>query len=403
MQNYQLLEAGSVQQHSEGLTGLRGLAAVVVVIFHALLIFQVGMLDNPQTQSFEQGSFDQGIWVEIASLAAVTLFNGRAAVVMFFVLSGAVLYLSLNGRGFTFGRDLGSYYVRRAFRLLPVLAFVTILSAGLHEFYFPDQAYPVTTNWMNSYFKTEVTPMVLIKNMVGYSNSLNSPAWSLYVEIVASVVFPFIFLYAMRRKAVLCVLVLAAASWAAGIVVTEILFMVSFYLGAFVAAYGAAPARRVHALPGPVRAVIAAAVLLCLLTFRRFYDPGAWHTWPTVLVESSAAAILIALVLFAERPVRILTSPAVLFLGNISYSLYLIHFIVLFMLAHTVAPMVQAPLAAETALMLNVMLAISTLAVSIPLAFLLYQAVEKPFQRIGRHADTKAAALTRRLLAMAPS
>ena len=92
------------------LDGLRGVAALVVVVYHSLLYwsgFRAGM--------YHFDADDPASW--LMTISPLRMFvDGRIAVLAFFVLSGFVL-----SRGFWRGRSTRwtGYYVRRALRLYP--------------------------------------------------------------------------------------------------------------------------------------------------------------------------------------------------------------------------------------------------------------------------------------------
>src|ERR1700761_5358530 len=91
----QIVELGSV----------RGLASVVVIFSHALFFYK-----NPH-------------WFTNAA----QIFNGRAAVMVFFVLSGYVLTRSLGPGEVTTGSLFG-FYVKRVFRIYPAIWAASILA-----------------------------------------------------------------------------------------------------------------------------------------------------------------------------------------------------------------------------------------------------------------------------------
>ena len=53
-------------------------------------------------------------------------------------------------------------------------------------------ALPAGSIWANRHFNVPTEQLFIewIKNAIAYSTSLNSPAWSIQVELVASVLFP---------------------------------------------------------------------------------------------------------------------------------------------------------------------------------------------------------------------
>lgn len=75
------------------LNGVRGIAALVVLIYHGLLPFPV----NGFTDIFNT-PFNAAEMPAVHYKALLTLFNGTAMVVLFFVLSGTVLSTSLAQR-----------------------------------------------------------------------------------------------------------------------------------------------------------------------------------------------------------------------------------------------------------------------------------------------------------------
>src|SRR3954454_3511925 len=108
------------------LDGLRGIAALVVVIHHSLLL--IAVLASPYftgRSAAAAGTF--AWWLLYTPLHLV--WEGTGAVYVFFVLSGFVLTLPALGRGY----DWLAYYPQRLIRLyLPVwggviLAALTIL------------------------------------------------------------------------------------------------------------------------------------------------------------------------------------------------------------------------------------------------------------------------------------
>jgi len=83
--------------------------------------------------------------------------------------------------------------------------------------------------------------------------------------------------------------------------------------------------------------------------------------------------ILFAITLSSDLLQRILCTKPLLFLGKISYSLYLTHVIVLMLLAILLGPVIGF----ELAIML-------TIPLSIPIAWLTYVVIEKPSTMLSR-------------------
>lgn len=367
---------------SKSLAGLRGLAASVVVVYHAMLIFRVGDADDPHRLPVDTAD----PMLSIVHLLIDVVFNGAAAVLLFFVLSGTVLAMSMDRTGAHL-RDFPSYLVKRASRLFPLLVVVTLASAALHLFYFQPQDLPATTSWMGNYFAHEPGAREVLGNAIGASNSLNSPAWTIRVELIASALFPALYVLAGRRVFVLGTLVaLAVLAFMPPLSYRFHyfhMFLISFFVGALIPRHGAAVAQRFDRLPGLVRVGLLACVVGTALAFRRLVSPQS-HVDPlSVLVMTAAAAFVVAVVLHG-RSGRVLEAPVLVRLGDISYGVYLIHFAVLFALAHALAPTLPRFMTPLEAIVANLLLAVATLAITIPLAILTYRLVERPFQDLGR-------------------
>jgi peptidoglycan/LPS O-acetylase OafA/YrhL len=98
--------------HIASLDAVRGIAALLVCLFHSAFIPYNG------SPIIDELSFPG------------SLLNGHGAVVMFFVLSGAVLRLSLDRRTVTGKSWTGDFLLARAFRLYPVVIAAILLFAA---------------------------------------------------------------------------------------------------------------------------------------------------------------------------------------------------------------------------------------------------------------------------------
>jgi peptidoglycan/LPS O-acetylase OafA/YrhL len=364
---------------SEGLASLRGLAAAFVVVFHALLIFEVAGFDNPHRLPIDV----EQTWLTLTHVLLST-FNGSAAVILFFVLSATVLTLSLDRADRFAAPEILAFYVRRGFRLFPLLVAVTLVAAVMHHLYFTADRLAVATSWMNRYYRHDPGFEEILKNALGWSNSLNSPAWTIWIEIAASAAFPALYRLATRGP---------ATAAAAGVLLVSLMFvdlpglrnvetyLFPFFLGCLVPRYGAAPAAAFGRLPAALRTGTVLTVLALALWFERLYSPAVFKDPSTVLVMTLCAGFLVTVVFFGSRSV--LRWRGFLFLGEISYSLYLIHFTVLFAVAHAVGFSLMRPPSPGEALALNLLLAVMTLALTLPIAVVTYHTIERPFMRLG--------------------
>ncbi|MDA8870111.1 acyltransferase [Rhizobiaceae bacterium] len=377
------------RQFSEGLGSLRGIAASTVVFYHGLMIARLGGIDDPHDLAFDPLS----PWL-LVQHTLLSIFNGSAAVILFFVLSGTVLALSLDREDRLGSGALAAYYLKRAFRLGPLLAIVALVAAGLQYFWFDDTPHPFATSWMNWHFKRDPDWMEVVANMAGFSSTLNSPAWTIFVEIAASIAFPVLYLASRTpgRRAVTLMVLIALALLPLPLRGLNV-FAIAFFAGALIPRIGGGFCRGFDTLPGACRVALTVALLLVMGWFQRFYAPAAFVDPVVVLVETLVATFLVTIIYFAPEEAarsRWLRRPAFLYLGEISYGLYLCHFLVLFVLAHAVAPFIPSPLPPASAIVFGLAIGLVTLGLTAPIATLTYHLLERPFQTVGSRLASMA-------------
>lgn len=303
--------------------------------------------------------------------------------VLFFVLSGTVLSLSLDRKGRGAG-ILAAFYIKRMFRLAPLLVTVTLAAAMLHYVYFDGASITPGTSWMNSYLKHEPTLREVATNAVGWRNTLNSPTWTIFIEIWASILFPLLYVFtAGSVGTVLMLLVVLVALFTPSVLRDVDTFLACFYVGALIPRYGDIIARRFFALGKLSQTFIVVLVIATAGLFERFYSPTVFIDPVTIFVTTICAALIVTLI-YHDPQGRILAKPSLMVLGEISYGLYLVHFLVLFVIAHAVSPAFYRPLEPVEALITNLALGVLTLLISIPIAMLTYVLIERPFQNLGR-------------------
>lgn len=356
------------------LDSLRGIAAASVVVYHCLLVFPElhAFLDGRGVPYAVSGDFQTLLMTVIPPRL---LWAGREAVLLFFVLSGFVLALAFEDR-----RRRPSYRAfaaKRVVRLiLPSAAVVLVLAVAV-PFIEPSPR-PELSDWFNSSWTEPVTPGLVLRHALLAMDeyTLNNPMWTLHYELRVSLIFPLIALLAATNVPV----TLAAAL--AGVVVclaemklvgtgalTTLFFVPHFALGALLAFRREAIARRVSALPVAGRLALWIAAYL-LLTFR-WLVPA--HDLVCDLMNGAGAALLIALVISSARAQAVLGWRPLVRLGEVSYSLYLVH-----------VPVILAGLHLAPAWIPAWAVVAGVPPVSIALATLLYRSVEKPSMWLGR-------------------
>lgn len=341
------------------LDGLRGYAAMAVVTFHTLL-------DRDPT--LDQRIVRPPLQDVTSAYDAVTklvfmLVSGETAVILFFVLSGLVLFESLRARHAGPTATALGFCVRRVFRLYPT--FFACLGAALGAFAITGAlAQQAPHFWPNAAL---------------YDFSVLGASWTLQIEFLA-VPFILVGFWAHRRF----------GAW--GIVGTYALFTLllrephlrmalirydrflsCFALGMLIPTQvGATAARWLTARAWPF-------VLVALFLMRHVAGLHWWTMKPAQIL----AALLIALLYHHRAGAlgRIFDRPVSQYFGRISYSLYLSNVSFLILTEHWTRDL---PWMKEHPLEWGLALAIPTVGASILTAHVIEFGLERPSIWLGR-------------------
>lgn len=331
--------------HLVELQSLRGIAAVTVMVHHALRTL----------------SANGWAW----SLSEVPL-NARGAVVLFFVLSGYVLGQSLMRRGLTLD-GLLVFYVRRAFRIYPAL-WLGLLLGALHLWLIRPLPAPNLADWAARHYNPALLgPGKVLGSIAGANNYLLPTSWTITVELGASALLPLIVLVLLRRPAVALPMIVGLL--ALGIGFGLALRQIPFYIGAFAIGAGLASLPTMKRLrPVPLVTMLAAVVL----ALSQLLVPASLP-WVAMLVETIASTILIAGI--AAHRVIWMQAASLVAIGDWSYSIYLLHLPVCYTLVRLAD---SAGLVGADRNWWAIVIALATAIVTIPLAALAYRWIEIP-------------------------
>jgi len=329
------------EDRESGLDALRGLAALSVVVLHILTLF-LG------TKYPEYRWFDR-VMPLLSRTPLSLLWSGQQAVKLFFVLSGFALYRMLDGRKIS----ARVYFVRRIFRLWPPYAFA-IGCALVSISIFGTAKFDRLGAWQNIFLGNSVTSLDVLLHLTMVANfnvaKLDPVVWSLVHEMRMSLVFPIVYLLLRKFDSVAIVTASLAVAiavffylrWTATTPDTVGLWntltqQIYFVAGAAIA-HSAMPVRRFYCrLPDVPRwsiflvALILYADCLPLVGHAGFIDLSAWtplHQVGQMGILLGAVWIVIATI-SSPRLKGLLNTPLLGELGRISYSLYLLHYIVL--------------------------------------------------------------------------
>jgi peptidoglycan/LPS O-acetylase OafA/YrhL len=177
----------STKQHFVILDGLRGVAALAIVIFH----FMEWVYTDP-SHNF--------------------IVHGFLAVDFFFCLSGFVIGYAYDDRIRRLG--LAAFFRLRLIRLHPLVILGSVI--GLLGFLFdPFAAQPGLIGranlWLTFVCSICLIPLPIMKERAFNLFSFNAPAWSLFWEYVANIIYALV-LYRISRRYLSVLIILAAAA-----------------------------------------------------------------------------------------------------------------------------------------------------------------------------------------------
>jgi peptidoglycan/LPS O-acetylase OafA/YrhL len=309
--------------------------------------------------------------------------HGALGVNLFFCLSGFVLSFGFNDRLATREQTI-DFWVRRFFRIAPLFYVMLLVWAPLHPA-LPDG-------------EVASGPQDLLLNVTllfglapGLQHSMVPTAWTIGVEVLFYAAFPLIVLFVRSVRA-------ALIAYVATLALSTVVF------DSFVPAIPFSPS-----LPNTSLLIwlphFAAGILFYWIWRRVSFGR---HAWGWLVLGGAVFACAIALtppaqdlfiqVRLAERIVWSLAFGALIlgsvlvktalerrplvYLGKISYSVYMVHPFVFFLFSLTLFPLI---LTAHLGPYLTYAVSISlSLLIVIPLASLTYRFVEEPGMRLGK-------------------
>jgi peptidoglycan/LPS O-acetylase OafA/YrhL len=369
------------------LDGLRGLAALVVMVGHARWVlwegFSAGYAKHP-------GEYSLGGKLLVYAFSFFRF--GHEAVIFFFVLSGFVIHLRYARKlaqspGANF--DWGPFVWRRARRLYPPLLLAMALTlacdaagaAAGFGFYRSDPAFPLTGALPAPRHDalTALGNLLFVMDTYVPSWGSDQPLWSLKFEWWFYMIYPAFFLLARRSLAGataavagLFALSFFPALWPLLLLRQVFSAMICWWLGALLAeAYAGR-------LPRRFGGIALAALLLPALPFVSFGSETLRDlTWAIGFAGLIAAGFFLQ-----ARGVSLRAVAALKPLGDMSYTLYVTHLPLLLLLSGA------AFASGGGALPRHFGFAAAGIALCLALAYAGHFVVERPF--VGRKPGTKA-------------
>ena len=365
---------------------LRGYAALCVALDHCLVALTFASL-APHSRTMRD---------LIAAYPVV--FNGRAAVLVFFVISGFVLSLGLDGvAAHRSIPDYARFMGRRALRIYPahivaILLFVPFAWLTLYRIPVHDpaalQAAPnLVKAWVDDSVYGHLAPRQLVKTAFLRSSYYNPVTWTLQIEMLGSLFLPFFALLSRKGRFQRDVIILVPLILAAAFLVDPDkrpdllpLYLPAFYLGCMVRTHGRAIASALLDR-GWLRIALLLTALL-LLAGPTAIAPE--RMFASTMSMSAGAFLLVSLVAWQCGRGALLHHAAARAMGRLSYSFYLWHALILFAFARLVFILVPAPILGAWSLFFLFVTIAVTIPVSMAIAALSWRWVERPFVEWGK-------------------
>jgi peptidoglycan/LPS O-acetylase OafA/YrhL len=297
---------------------------------------------------------------------------GRFGVVAFFLVSGFIIPFSLERGG-----SVRRFWIGRFFRLYP-LYWVSLI-AILVIYQFRNDA--LTPAFQSHIVLHSIVNFTMIQELVGIPHAIGL-YYTLTVELVFYTLCAVLFAAGLLSRSVRNAWVVLGGSIMLGTVaplligrrapMAGLFYVSSMFLGTVVYRYSTGYARLVD-VQRLVAAISVFALVGCYVNYVHFTDlndSDPFTFWGAAIAWSVAYAFFFSA--FAMRQERF-PSPF-LWLGRISYSLYLMHPLIVVLVVHwTLRPVAF----------------LVVVVVSLALADTTYRYVELPFQELGRRAQRR--------------
>lgn len=333
----------SIPKHSHrihSLDGVRGIASLTVIFHHSLLVL-------PLFSAVYEGTPVSPLIFLFGFSPLHIFWAGQEAVIVFFVLSGYVLSMQFwSDRSVNYP----AFLCRRVLRLYPAYYVSTVVAAILLSRAVSGPIPPMS--WWYQYMNRPLnfSPGVIIEHLLLFvparDNVFDGVCWTLVVEMLISLIFP-LMIWGMRLLRVLALPVAILASLAIrhflGVktdhtiyepIVNSLYYMWNFVAGAELARRRGLIAHWMSAL-SPGLAGLLLSTGLFFLTWRWTFPSTSERIIPFVWMIGAAIVISVAGNSSAVR--KWLQQPALIFLGSVSYSAYLLHYPILMFLAPRMA------------------------------------------------------------------
>jgi len=386
------------------LDSLRGLAAISVLMGHCLgvLLYMGNTSYVPHMLLLNLLKFTPATIIE----------DGASGVILFFVLSGFVLSIPYHNSN---NMSYKPFIIRRIFRLYAPYV-ITLSIAIIIRSVISYRIHPDLSTWLNDQWRSPVTLGLILNHLAfvldytfgggGYDiAAFDSVIWSLVQEMRISLIFPLLALLVLRMNwktslgfAIVCSVIYYVLNYI-GLnhkepsLIAHITSLLStfewipmFVVGALLARHWNTIVRFINKRPVSIKIFMATLGLLC-------YTEPTWMPQNVNLLQINivhdwfvlfGSTLFILLSLSSKLLSKILHLKPILYIGKISYSLYLYHLVILIGMMQLFYG--EIPLG---------IIWLITLALSLVVGSLSYTYIELPSIRVGKRIANKTGLVRR--------
>lgn len=309
----------SKENRLEYLDSLRGLASVSVIISHFVLAYRLDL--EFKVINFSPLHF---------------FYDGFAAVTFFFILSGFVLTLSIEKSK---NLVLGEFYLKRIFRIMPAYIIILVLSFIAYSFFKVRYTIPASSSWINEFWSKPLDLYHFGKQIIflnpGNNAELVPQNWSLQIEMLFSFLMPFLYLIYKKGN----YLYLLTFNLVLYLLFQAPVFIIHFSLGIFLAVNQEKITNTFKRIK--IQYKLFVILIIWFLYSYRYTLPMYYYYFlrkqsiilsndDLVWIVTGLGAIFILIYCLSSHKLqKILNLKPLIFIGKISYAIYLTHFAVL--------------------------------------------------------------------------
>jgi len=308
------------------LDGIRGVLSVLVALNHSFLVLAIPSFANVWGQNYLH-FFD---WQSKIQQLLMLLGNGGAAVSMFFVLSGFVISLSMRNFVFNLPNYL-LFLLKRMFRLYPLYFFTVAAISSTVWLGVDYQIFPGASTWYHWWMNFKLDFVEFLRNAFFVHINLGGVTWTLRVIVLATPIMPIFYLLTKKLNCLTSFLFTVFFVYASFTFLNipgfrDFRYLYMFFLGMTLPKY-----ESLFAKTKPVLFYLLIPALLFFFFVIRYQT----DEYVGGVFETIASFVLLGVILYQPKmkTLDFLDNKYFVYLGKISYSLYLVHFSILYLLA----------------------------------------------------------------------